>query len=165
MTAYKGNSRKIKDGLIQILQGITYGDPDPLTGVLQPAFVQVMDNTKDEFEGYPSVRVLPNVLTSATADNIDVDHTVSFAVIMHFPLSSPTNVESATYNQMYDLTDLIIDTTEHADYIGKLSTIDPTFTNWIMSVKQATWRVASGKTGAMLLCNVNVEVSYSKSVN
>jgi hypothetical protein len=160
MTAYKGNSRKIKDGLVQILQGITY---DTGAGA-EPAFVQVLDNTKDEFEGYPSLRVLPNNISSASADNADKNHTVSFAIIMHFPLSSPTDIESTTYNRMYDLTDLIIDTLEHDDYIGQLSKIDPSFVNWIMDIKQGSWRVATGKTGALLLCSINAEISYSKAV-
>ncbi len=161
MAAYRGNSRKIKDALITILQGITYDTG----GGAEPAFVQVLDNTKDEFEGYPSVRVLPNTLSSVTADSESRDHTVAFAVIMHFPLSSPTDVESATYNHMYDLSDLIMDTAEHADYIGQLSTIDPTFINWLMNVTQVRWYISpNAKPGPILLCNINIEVSYAKSL-
>lgn len=158
--AYKGNNRKIKDALISMLQGITY---DTGSGP-EPAFVNVLDNTKYEFEGYPSVLVLPNTLASTTAQSAQMDHTVSFATIMHFSLSDPATIETATYNQMYDLTDLIVDTVEHGDYIGQLSTIDPTITNWRMDVKQARWYVATGKIGALLLCNVDIEVTYSKDV-
>jgi hypothetical protein len=160
MASYKGKNRRIKDGLVQILQGITY---DTGAGP-EPAFVSVLDNTKDEFEGFPAVVVLPNTISSMTATNAEKDHTVSFAVIMHFPLSSPDVVESDTYNHMYDLTDLIIDTTEHADYIGKLSQIDSTIQNWVMDVKQARWYVGQSKSGALLICNVNVEISYSRDV-
>jgi hypothetical protein len=156
--AYKGMNRKIKDAVVTMLTGITY---DTGSGA-EPAFVSVLDNTKDEFEGYPSVRVLPNDIASVTAMNAEKDHTVSFAVIMHFPLNSPADVESDTYNHMYDLTDLIVDTSEHGDYIGQLSTIDPTIQNWMMEVKSARWYIATGKSGALLLCNVNITVSYSR---
>ncbi|WP_427007195.1 hypothetical protein [Pseudarthrobacter sp. H2] len=158
MSIYKGMNRKIKDAVVTMLSGITY---DTGAGA-EPAFVNVLDNTKDEFDGYPSVRLLPNGMTSTTATSDEKDHTVSFAAIMHFPLNSPTDVESATYNHMYDLTDLIVDTTEHGDHINQLSAIDPTIANWIMNVTQVRWFIANGKSGALLLCNINIEVSYSK---
>ncbi|MEC5150872.1 hypothetical protein [Cryobacterium sp. GrIS_2_6] len=160
MSAYKGKNRRIKDALVAILSGITY---DTGAGA-EPAFVSVLDNTKDEFEGYPAVRVLPNTIASTTSSNSSKDHVVSFAVIMHFPLNSPSEIESDIYNRMYDLTDLIIDTTEHSDYIGKLSTIDPLIQNWMMDVTSVRWHIASGKSGSLLLCNMNIDISYSKDV-
>ena len=160
MTAYKGNNRRIKDALITILSGISY---DTGAGP-EPAFVNVLDNTKDEFEGYPSVRVLPNNIISTTITNVEKDHVVSFAVIMHFPLNSPYEVESTVYNRMYDLTDLIIDTTEHADYVGQLTKNDPLIQNWMMNVTSVRWHIANGKSGSLLLCNMNIDISYSKDV-
>jgi len=160
MSQYKGMNRRIKDALITILSGITY---DTGSGA-EPAFVSVLDNTKDEFEGYPAIRILPNNLSSVIVTNTQNDHTVSFAVIMHFPLNSPDEVESSIYNRMYDLTDLIIDTTEHSDYIGQLSTIDANIQNWLMTVKQGRWYIANGKAGSLLLCNLDIQVSYSKDV-
>ncbi|RAN78016.1 hypothetical protein B5P43_18465 [Bacillus sp. SRB_336] len=153
-------NRRIKDALITILSGITYD-----TGLgEEPAFVSVLDNTKDEFEGYPAIRILPNNLSSVIDTNAQNNHTVSFAVIMHFPLNSPDEVESSIYDRMYDLTDLIVDTAEHADYIDELSTIDSAIQNWLMVVKQGRWYIANGKAGSLLLCNLDIEVSYSKDV-
>lgn len=157
---YKGMNRRIKDALVTILSGITYD----AGGGAEPAFVSVLDNTKDEFEGYPAIRVLPNNLSSVVVENTQNDHTVSFAVIMHFPLNSPGEVESSIYNRMYDLTDLIVDTAEHADYLGTLSSIDPQIQNWIMVVKQGRWYIANGKAGSLLLCNLDIEITYSKDV-
>ena len=79
MTAYVGNNRLIKDAVISILQAITYD----AGGGAEPAFVQVLDNTHDAFDGYPSVRVLPNTLKSVTETNMSREHTVSFAAIIH----------------------------------------------------------------------------------
>lgn len=161
MSDYRLMSRRIKDAVIVMLQGIQY---DTGSGP-EPAFVNVLDNTKDDFEGYPSVRVLPNNLASVTGDNVDKDHTVAFAVLMHFPLEDPNNIESNIYNQMYDLTDLIVNTIEHSDYIGKLSQIDPSIQSWMMEMKSARWYVATGKVGGMLIVNVALEISYSKEVD
>lgn len=155
-------NRHIKDALVTVLQGIKY---DPLgNGNNEAAFVSVLDNTKDDFEGYPAVTVLPNNLGSVTGSSSQKDHTVAFAVFMHLPIEDPSNVESALYNQMYDLTDLIVNTVEHNDYIGTLSQIDSTIQNWIMEVKKARWYVGKGKSGALLIVNVDVEITYSKDV-
>ena len=160
MTAYKGQSRRIKDTLVTIISGITYDSG----GGAEPAFVSVQDSTKDAFSGYPAVRILPNQLSSQTGTNTERDHTVSYALILHLPLEDANNVESATYNQMYDLTDLITDTLQHSDFIRQLETLDPNiqlFKN--LEVKNTSWRVASGKTGGMLFANISVDITYSKS--
>lgn len=160
MSAYKGMNRKLKDALITIISAITY---DTGSGA-EPAFTAVLDNTKDEFKGYPAVRVLPDNLASVTGSNVQKDHTVAMAAIVHWPLQDPTNIESDLYNHMYDITDLLVDTIEHADNSGQLAQIDPTITNWKMDVKRANWTVASGKAGAFLLLNVAIEFCYSKDV-
>lgn len=161
MPAYIGRSRRIKDALVQILHGITY---DTGAGA-EPAFAQVADNTHDEFTSYPAVRVLPNVLVSTTAAFAQKDHAVTFAVITSLPLNNPDDIESATYNHMYDLADLITDTLEAADYDDLLTDIDPQVSNVVMEVNQGRWYVAEGGTGSLLLCNIEVQVTYAKDVN
>lgn len=156
MTAYSGYSKRIKNALMTILQGITY---DAGSGP-EPAFVQVLDNTHDEFEGYPSIRILPNKLPSKSAAVGDFDHTVSYALLTTFPLESTLDIESSTYDQLYDLTDLVVNTLEHADYTGQLSAIDPTIQDWMMNVPLSRWHVGQGKTGALLIGEITVEVSY-----
>lgn len=160
--AYKGMTRRIKDAVVTILGGIKY-DPTG-AGTNEPAFVSVLDNTKDDFEGYPAVRVLPNRLASATATNMERDHTPSLAIIVHWPLEDPANVESALFNQMYDITDLIVDAIEHGDYIGELSTLDAAIPSWMMNVRDARWTTGKGKAGALLLLSINIDISYSKDI-
>jgi hypothetical protein len=160
MTAYKGRNRRIKDALVTILQGITY---DAGSGA-EPAFVSVLDNTKDEFEGYPAVRVLPNNLASVTGSTYQRDHTVSYAVIMHFPLEDPNNIESQLYNQLSDLSELIVNVMEQADKSATLSSIDPVIQDWKIDVKSARWYVAAGKAGSLLLSNIDIEVTYSQDL-
>lgn len=152
----KGMSRRIRDAVIEILKTIEYKG--------EPAFVSVLDNTKDSFNGYPALRVLPDNLATVTSQTAEKDHTVSFAAIMHFPLESPTDIESKTYNSMLDLTDLIVDVLEKADHRDEISEIDPTVVNWRMDVTQAPWSVATGKAGSLLLCEIGIAVTYSKTV-
>lgn len=162
MTAYKGRNRRIKDALVTILTGINY---DPGGTGAEPAFVSVLDNTKDKFEGYPAVTILPNNLGSATGSNTEKEHTVDFAIFTHLPVEDSNTVESALYNQMYDLTDLIIDTLEHADFINTLGTADPTIQNLKMEVPQTRWFIAQGKSGGLLIVNVDVQITYSIDVH
>lgn len=162
MVVYKGMSRKLKDAVVTILAGIQY---DAGSGV-ESAFVDVLDSTKDAFNGYPAVRVLPNNLGSQTGTNTERDHTVSLAIILHLELEDPNNVESAIYDQMYDLTDLIVDTLQSADFSRQLETIDPTITSFFkLEVNNSDWRVASGKTGGMLFANITCDITYSKDVS
>ncbi len=154
MTATPGMSRRIKDALVTLLSGLQYGG--------EPAFIQVLDNTKDEFKGYPSIRVLPSTLSSTDGDSASRDHTVEYAAIMHFQLQSQTDVESDVYDQMYDRTDLIVNTLEHGDQENELNEIDSGIQDWIMSVPSANWYVGQSKAGALLLCNVIIRVTYSQ---
>jgi hypothetical protein len=156
MTVIPGMNRMIKDALVTILTGLTYGG--------ETAFANVTDNTHNDFEGSPIARVLPGGYQSVTGSNVQRDHTVSYSIILSWPLENPSDVEADLYNQMYDLTDLIVDTLQHDDYIQKLSTINPLITNWLLDANRATWRIAAGKIGALLLCEINVMVSYSKDI-
>ncbi|MGO4470336.1 hypothetical protein AB4Y95_00155 [Arthrobacter sp. M-10] len=160
MTSYKGDSRKIKDGLVQILQGITY---DGGSGQ-EPAFAQVITDSRDQFEASPTVMILPTGLTSQTSTNVEFDHTNSFSLWIFLSITDPEAVESAVFDQMLDLVDLVVDTTEHADRIGQLSTIDPTFQNWMMNIARSRIYVSGGKGGAYLVADMTVQVSYSKDV-
>lgn len=161
MTAYKGASRKIKDGLVQILQGITY---DTGAGA-EPAFTSVISSSTDQFEGSPVAMVLPSALDSQTAASAQFDHTNAFSVWIFLSITDPASVEDAVYSQMLDLVDLVVDTTEHDDYIGRLSQIDPTFQNWIMNVSHTRIYTAAGKGGAYLVADMSITISYSKDVD
>lgn len=150
----RGMSRRIKDALVAILSGLEYQG--------ETAFVSVLDNTRGEFDGYPSLRVLPGELSSESSDSADMDHTVEYAAIMHFKLQTTDEIESETYDRMYDYTDLIMNTLEQADTRRTLSEIDPDIQSWMLSVPNARWFVGQSASGALLLCNVVVQVSYSQ---
>lgn len=156
MTVVHGMNRKIKDALVTILTGLTYGG--------EPAFVSVLDNTHSEFAGSPVARVLPDGYRSVTGSNYQKDHMVSFSVIISWPIEDPSNIEADLYNAMYDLTDVVVNALELGDHAGRLSAIDPTIQDWKLDVTRANWRLAAGKTGALLLDEIIVEITYSQDI-
>lgn len=160
MTDTRGLNRRIKDALVTILSGMTY---DAGAGA-EPAFANVVDNTHNDFEGSPIARVLPSDYTSVTGSNVQRDHTVTYSVILSWALEDPRDIEANLYNQMYDLTDLIVNTLQSDDYSGELTSLDPKIQDWMMNVNQATWRIGAGKTGALLLCEIKVAVTYSQDI-
>src|SRR3712207_5800168 len=105
MAAYNGVTKRIKNAVVTVLSGITL---DTGTGS-EPAFAQVLDNTVGEFDGYPSVRVLPGDLDNQNGAWSVQDRGTAFIVRVHEQLEDTPEAESATYDRMYDLTDLIID--------------------------------------------------------
>lgn len=158
MTDARGLNRRIKDAIVTMLTGLEYdagNGPDK-------AFQNVIDNTHDDFDAQPIARVLPDGFTSSTAQSYQTDHKVSFSVIVTWALQDPRDVESDLYNAMYDITDLVADLIESGDYQGALSGIDPTIQSWMMNFNKANWKVATGKVGAVLLCEMNISVTYSQ---
>lgn len=158
MAAYSGQSKKIKNALMTVLSGITY---DAGSGS-EPAFVQVLDSQTGEFEGYPSLRVLPGDVTTEKAATNQNMRTVSFIVRVHCNLEETPESESATVNQMYDLTDLIIDSLDAGDGSGALHQADSSLDTLILNATRGDWSYAPAAVGAILLCDVNVSITYSQ---
>jgi hypothetical protein len=160
-TDTRSRTRRIKDALISILEGIQY---DVGNGP-EPAFSAVLDNTHNDVEGSPVARVLPGRgIKVSTGSNTQKDYQVPFSVIISWPLEDPSDIEQSLYDRMYDITDLILEKVAAEDYIGELSTIDPQIINWRMDVSGTNWRLAAGRGGALLLCEVQIEVTYSQDV-
>lgn len=156
MSTYKGNTRKIRDGIVTILNSISYNN--------EPAFKSVTNNTADQFDGYPVARVLPNKMANTTADSESYDHAPSFTVIITWPLADPNVIEEDLFNAAMDYVDLVVDTVEHADRIDALVQNDGTLPWNFMDVTQAVWDSVRGKTGgALLAVFITVEVTYSKN--
>ena len=156
MSVTPGMNRNIKDALVTILGSLTYGG--------EPAFTAVLDNTRDETDGQPIARVLPAGFKSATATNVTRDHTVSYSIILTWSLQDPSDIESNLYDALYDYTALIVNALESDDYTGELTKINSSITDWLMNVPDVKWRLAVGKNGALLCCEVTVDISYSQEL-
>lgn len=161
MAAYSGVSKRFKDALVGILSAIDY---DGGNGA-EPAFVSVVDNTKDEYDAYPVLRVLPGHIDDQKGATGQNDRTVNFMLIGHLPLEDVATVPSVTFDQMYNLTDLIIDQLDNADFDNQLQTIDPSIPTFLLNVTRGDWTTEPTKAGAQLTWNIDVEVSYSKDLS
>lgn len=151
-------SKRIKNALISVLAGIQLD----AGGGPENAFVQVVGDTSTEFDGYPSIRVMPGELDTQKASVAENERTVSFDLYVHLPLEANPATEAATYDRMYDLTDLIIDALDEGDYQGALNQADPTIKTYFLEAQKGDWRVTQSKGGALLLCRLSVNVRYSK---
>jgi|SRR5215203_1706413 len=159
MPAYNGQSKRIKNALKTLVQGIQY---DAGTGN-EPAFVSVLDNTTGEFDGYPSLRVLPGDLDTEKASVAENERTAAYVLYVHLPLEESPATEAATYDKMYDLTDLIIDCLDEGDVDNSLSAIGPTLGVHFLDAQRGDWIVNTSKGGAILICRIDVNVRYSKN--
>jgi len=161
MPAYNGYSKRIKNALKTVLSGITYDTG----GGAEPAFISVLDNTKGEFDGYPSVRILPGDMTTTKGSVAENDRVINFVIRVHLELENKPETESAIYNWMYDLTDLIIDTLDVGDYTGALHTADNSLNTLFLDATRGDWMVAETNSAAVLLCDVNCGIRYSKALS
>src|SRR3712207_6284441 len=144
MAAYKGQSRRIKDALKQILSEVTY---DTGSGS-EPAFQDVKGSTQGEFDGYPSARVLPGDVEDEKGAMGQNDHGPSYIVRLYVNREADSDLdEEALIDQMYDLTDLVIDELDRADYNDALKNKDPEIRDYIMTSSEGAWSVFESSAG------------------
>lgn len=159
MAAYNGASKRIKNALVTMLQGLTYDTG----GGEEPAFQSVRDNTQQRFEGYPALTVLPGDVTTEKESTRQNLKAVAYLLTVHLQFENTPESESAAYDQMYDLTDILIDKLDAADAAGELHTIDGGITTHILNATRGDWYLAPAKSGVILLCDVNVELRYTQN--
>lgn len=157
MPVTAGITRQIKDALVVALQAVEYGG--------EPAFVSVLDNTHDEFSGFPAALVLPDKITSVPEGLGRVmQHTANYQIVTHVPVASPSDVEQTQYDTMYDLADLVQGAVESGFFNNILSQQISGFASYDMQCKQGIIRPVQSKIGPILLATLNVEVTYSQDV-
>lgn len=157
MAVTPGTTRKIKDALVAMLQAVQYGGEN--------AFTSVLDNTHDEFTGFPAALVLPDKVTSVPeALGGVMQHVARFVVVTHIPVASVSSVEQTQYNTIYDLNDLVMNAVESGYLNDFISQQIPGFASYNMECTEGAIRVAKSKVGPILLATLNVEVTYSQDV-
>jgi hypothetical protein len=156
-----GKSRQIRDALVTLVSGLTYEG--------EPAFVSVKDSTNGEFDGFPSLRVLPDPQGGLENENVAMsqqDRTVALALLGHIESKDDNpevDVESKAISQMLDLTDLIIDAIDEEDFTNALDIETDTGT-YVMTAQLGEWNWADSSAGVLLLFLVHVKVAYSKNL-
>src|SRR4051794_34936536 len=117
MARYDGVSKRTKNALKAIMEAITY---DTGAGA-EPAFVQVVGSTEGVFDAYPVLRIFPGRLDTQKASVDENERTLVFTLRVLLPLEETAQASSATYDYMYDLTDIILDTLDKGDFHGALT--------------------------------------------
>lgn len=145
-------TRAIKDALITVLEGVEYKG--------EQAFTKVVGHTEGEFDDYPSIRILPGDQTAEKSTMSQDERTIRFIVRTHVELDGGNG-----FDYMYDLTDLILDTVNEADFADRLKDINPEIPTYMMEADRGDWFDAETQAGPVLMCDVNVEVRYSKDLN
>lgn len=168
MSAYNGKSKRIKNALVTLLSSIQYD-----TGAgNEPAFAQVLDNARNVFDGWPNAQVLPGGLQVERPTTDEMDKTPAYIIRVRIPLEAlkgeddertPDERQSAAYDQMYDLTDLIVDALAQDDKDASLND-GSSIAITMMDAKQGDWRIVSGDDGAILLGDLDLTVSYSQDL-
>lgn len=157
MAGTPGYTRQIKDALVAMLEAVQYGG--------EPAFVSVLDNTHDEFSGFPAALVIPDkIQSSPEALGGVMTHVASYEVVTHIPVASASTVEQIQYNTIMDLSDLVQGAVESGFYRDFISSQIPEFASYNMECKQGIIRAVNSKIGPILLATLNIEVTYSQDV-
>lgn len=160
MAAYSSKAKRIKNALMTVLTGLQLdtGSGD------EPAFASVIDHTRNQFDNYPAMRVLPGHVDTDKASVSQNDRTVAFMLLGHLPLEDQWNIPGDAFDRMLDLTEIVLDALDVGDASGVLTDIDATLGTWIMNATRGDWTTEATQAGAQLTWNINVEVRYTKDL-
>lgn len=158
--AYKSKARKIRDALVTILQGINY---DAGTGN-EPAFGIVTADPSLESDEEPYALVYPGLINNNLVATGEMDRSVGFAVFVVLKMETDSRNQLQTYDYMTDLTELILDTIDEGDFTDVLNTVDSSLGTWMMEATRGTFKPAKSNSGAILLCQIDVAIHYSKDL-
>lgn len=160
MSAYVGKSRRIKDALVALLEGVTY---DKGSGA-GPAFQKVLGSNWSGFDGYPVAQVLPGREATSRPTTGQADKTPDYIVRIRLPLEDTEQSEQETFDYMYDLSDLVIDAIHDADQRSTLEDGRGPLDIYQMDCEQGDWLEVASDNGSNLFFDINVTVSYSKDL-
>lgn len=147
-----GKSLSIKNAVVTLMSEVEYKG--------EPAFANVTDDTASDFAEYPVLRVLPNFIENTRDAQSQNDRDVNLQLVVTLPLEDPAAIQAKVIDQIYDLTDLILDTLDSGDFNDRLKEIDPTIGSYDLVADRADWDVVDTKGGAQLMLIVGIVVSY-----
>jgi hypothetical protein len=157
MSAYKSKARKLRDALVTVIAGIQY---DTGSGPSQ-AFQLVTGDPSAAFNQEPYALIYPAPINSTKGATGQQDRNVTFQIIVLLEMENEARTQSQTYNYMYDLTELVLDSLDSGDFHDVLNTADPTLGTWLMDASRGTFVPATVPSGTVLLCTIDVAISYS----
>lgn len=158
--AYKSKSRKIRDALIGILNAVSYD----AGGGAEPAFALVTGDPSTEFAQEPYALVYPAPTLDSKGATGQNDREVQFEILLLLSMQNGQRTQSQTYNYMYDLSELVLDALDEGDFTDALDTQDASIGAYLMDAKRSSFIPADVKGGAVLLCTIDVSISYAKNL-
>lgn len=142
-------TRDIRDALISVIA--------PIQRDGEPAFTEVVGYPGDQFDSYPSVRVLPLDIDNQKSAFNQVDRHVAFTIRTYLPAKD----DGSDFDQMYELTDLLIDSLDEADQSDALREQLGTY---MLNTTRGSWDYFGDQSGVSLYADINVEVAYSQDL-
>jgi hypothetical protein len=165
MAAFDSMPKRIKNALMLMLGAIQYDTGAGATA----AFKQVLDNSRGVFIGWPNVQVLPGSMTDDRQSVDQADITVEYILRLRIPLEDTDQDQSSAFDMVYDLTDLIVDAVDSADQDSTLAdgtgNLASLLGNFLMQASRGEWIVYPANEGDIFVCDVNVQITYSKSLH
>lgn len=153
-------TRRLRDALVALIAQLQY---DGGSGA-EPAFSLVTGDPSQDFDSYPYCYVGPAPLMDTKGATGQNDREVQFVIITLLPLEGASITQSAQYDKMYDLCELVLDMLDEADYRDSLNTVDPTLGTWMMNATRSVPQPGTAKGGAVLIGSIDVSISYSKNL-
>lgn len=157
MSAYVSTARSIKDALVTILGQIQL---DAGSGP-EAAFALVTDDPSAAFNQEPFCLVMPAKSDDVKAAVGVQDRTVAFTVIIVLSLENGQRTQPQTYDYMYDLVELTLDSLDNADWADTLNTLGVNLDTWFLNATKNEIVIGESKGAAILIGTIDVAVSYS----
>lgn len=154
---YNGKSKRIKNALKAIATDLQYND--------EPAFQEVLGSNAGAFNGYPNLQILPGDISTEHVTTGESDHAPAYILRVRIPLEDTNTAQETAVDKMYDLTDLLIDAIEDQDTHMSLTDDDGLIAITKMDAARGDWLEVPASNGANLVCDVNVQITYSKDLS
>ena len=156
-----GMSKRTKNALISLLAGVQYDTGDGP----EDAFVRVQDNMYLVGDSTPIAMVLPGDVSNQRVSTFQTERTLLYLVRITVQAEDNTDAsQSQLIDQLYDLTDLVIDCLDEADQASGLSDTLGSLGTYMLTAVRGDWSEPQTNSGYALACDVNVQIVYSKSL-
>ncbi len=156
MSAYVSPQRALKNALVSLVQTITY---DTGSGPEQ-AFQLVTTDPKAEFDQEPYCFVHRVKTQSKLVQTASNDRTVTFTLVVVLSLENGQRTQQQTYDYMDDLTELVQNTLDTADFTDALSSYQNIVNTYIVAAETNTPVPGQSKGGLVLLNTIDVAIKY-----
>ncbi len=156
MSAYESPTRALKYALVNLIETIQY---DAGSGPEQ-AFQLVTTDPKAAFDQEPYCFVYRTKTQSKVIQTGSNDRTVNYGAIIVLSLENGQRTQQQTYDYMDDLTELVQNTLDTADFTDALSTYQSLVSTYIVTAVTNTPVPGVSNEGAVLLNTIDIAIKY-----